>query len=126
MKFEYFKSATSGLLALVTFALAACTTPADVSRPLTEAADKNADFTVRDTPSGFTVEVKYSRYQMIPQTDALLATCRSLVTARAYDEAKLRGGEIQPINEQAVRVSTGRNIVNGRTACNAFAEATWK
>ena len=108
-------------------ALAACTTPADVTRPLTaERADKNARFTLHDTPAGFTVELRYSRYQFVPELDALLTACRSLVTARAFDEAKARGREIEPINDQAVRVSTGRNIVNARSACRAFAEARWK
>jgi len=107
-------------------ALAACTHPADVSRPLTEISDKNAKFTVLDTPTGFTVEVRYSRYQFMPEAGALLVACRSLVTARAYDEAKKRGREIDAINEQTIRVSTGRNELSGRTACRAFAEATFK
>ena len=107
-------------------ALAACTHPADVSRPLTEVADKNAHFTLNDTPAGFTVEVRYSRYQFVPEQSALLTACRSLVLSRAYDEAKRRGREIEPINEQTVRVSTGRNIVTARTACRAFAEARFR
>lgn len=107
-------------------ALAACTHPADVSRPLTEVADKNAHFTLHDTPAGFTVEVRYSRYQFVPEQSALLTACRSLVLSRAYDEAKRRGREIEPINEQTVRVFTGRNIINARSACRAFAEARWK
>ena len=84
---------TKTLVLSATLALAACTHPADVSRPLTEVADKNAKFTLEDTPAG---------------------------------EAKVRGREIEPINEQTVRVSTGRNIVNARTSCRAFAEARWK
>lgn len=107
-------------------ALAACTHPADVSHPLTEVADKNAHFTIKNTPDGFSVEVRYSRYQFVPEADALMVACRSLVTARAYDEAKTRGREIEPINEQTIRVSTGRNIIKARTACRAFAEAKWK
>ena len=107
-------------------ALAACTHAADVSRPLTEVADKNAKFKVKDTPTGFSVEVSYSRYQFVPETSALLTACRSLVTSRAYEEAKSRGREITTINDQTIRVSTGRNILNARTTCRAFAEATWK
>lgn len=107
-------------------AAAACTHPADVSHPLTEVADKNAHFTVKDIPGGLSVEVRYSRYQFVPEASALLVACRSLVTARAYDEAKTRGREIEPINEQTIRVSTGRNIIKARTACRAFAEAHFK
>lgn len=114
------------LIAITALALAACTHPADVSRPLTEVADKNAHFTVKDTADGFSVEVRYSRYQFVPEVGALMAACRSQVTARAYDEAKIRGREIEPINEQTIRLSTGRNILKARTACRAFAEAHWK
>ena len=107
-------------------ALAACTHPADVSRPLTEVEDKNAHFTVKETSAGFSVEVRYSRYQFVPETSALITACRQLATARAYDEAKRRGREIEQINDQTVRVSTGRNIIKARTACRAFAEAQWR
>jgi hypothetical protein len=117
---------TKLLTVCTALALAACTHPADVSRPQTELADKNAKIEVKDTATGFSVDVRYSRYQFIPEMDALLVACRSLLTARAYEEAKRRGREIQPINEQTIRVSTGRNIVTGRTACRAFAEAQWK
>jgi hypothetical protein len=117
---------TKTLVLSAALAIAACTHPADVSRPLTEVADKNAHFTVKDIPGGFSVEVRYSRYQFVPEASALLVACRSLVTARAYDEAKNRGREIEPINEQTIRVSTGRNIIKARTACRAFAEAHFK
>jgi hypothetical protein len=117
---------TKTLVLSAALALAACTHPADVSHPLTEVADKNAHFTVKDTSEGFSVEVRYSRYQFVPEADALMVACRSLVTARAYDEAKTRGREIEPINEQTIRVSTGRNIIKARTACRAFATAIWK
>jgi len=117
---------TKTLVLSAALAVAACTHPADVSRPLTEVADKNAHFTVKDIPGGFSVEVRYSRYQFVPEASALLVACRSLVTARAYDEAKTRGREIEQINEQTIRVSTGRNIVKARTACRAFAEAHFK
>lgn len=106
--------------------LGACTTPADVTKPISTASDPNAKATIRDTDTGFTVEVAYSRYQFVPETGALMTACRSILMARAYEEAKNRGREIQPINEQEIRVSTGRNIVTARTACKAFAEARWK
>jgi hypothetical protein len=117
---------TKTLVLNAALAAAACTHPADVSHPLTEVADKNAHFTVKDIPGGFSVEVRYSRYQFVPEASALLVACRSLVTARAYDEAKTRGREIEPSNEQTIRVSTGRNIIKARTACRAFAEAHFK
>ncbi|MBD8679649.1 hypothetical protein [Sphingomonas sp. CFBP 13720] len=106
--------------------LAACTTAADVSQPLAEGKGNDAKIKVADTADGFTVDVRYSRYQFIPESGALLIACRSIATARAYEEAKSRGREIEPINEQTVRVSTGRNGLVGLTTCRAFAEAQWK
>lgn len=105
--------------------LSACTTPADVSKPLTAGGDKNAKFDIKQTAGGFTVDLRYSRYQFIPEAGALLTACRSIIIARVEEEAKVRGRAIKPIDEQAVRVSVGRNILSGRTACRAFVEAVW-
>lgn len=118
------KKITSMLAALTL--LSACTTAADVSTPLAAGGDKNAKFDIKDTANGFTIDLSYSRYQFVPEADALLVACRSIATTRAYEEAKSRGKEIQPINEQTLRVSTGRNGLSGRTSCRAFVEATWK
>ena len=112
-----------GLAACALYPLAACTTPADVTKPIGEGQHNDAKVEVKDIPNGFSVFVRYDRYQFIPETGALLVACKSLVTARAYEEAKSRGREIEPINEQAIRVSTGRNGVLGLTFCHAFAES---
>lgn len=117
---------TKTLVLSAAAALAACTTPADVSKPIDAGKGNDANVQVADTAVGFTVDVKYSRYQMIPESSALLVACRSIATARAYEEAKSRGREIEPINEQTIRVSTGRNGLLGLTSCRAFAEARWK
>lgn len=106
--------------------LAACTTPADVSKPIDAGKGQDAKIKIIDTAAGFDVDVRYSRYQFIPETSALLVACRSIATARAYEEAKSRGREIEPINEQTIRVSTGRNGLLGLTSCRAFAEAKFK
>jgi hypothetical protein len=106
--------------------LGACTTPADVTKPLSVANDPNAKVAIVDTADGFTVEVAYSRYQFIPETSAIFTACRSIALARASEEAKRRNREIQPINEQDIRVSAGRNILNARTACRAFVETRWR
>ena len=115
-----------GIAFVAIAALSACTTPADVSKPTTAGANENAKFAVKDTATGFTVDLTYSRYQFVPAPDALLVECRSIASSRAYDEARMKGREIQPINDQDIRVSTGRNIVNARTKCRAFVEVHWK
>lgn len=117
---------TKTLVLSTTLALTACTTPADVSKPIGAGRGNDAKVVVADTPGGFTVDVKYSRYQMIPETSAVLTVCRSTAIARVAEEAKSRGREIEPLAEQNVRVSSGRNGILGLTSCRAFAEATWK
>jgi hypothetical protein len=47
------------------------------------------------------------------------------VSSRDLRRSEAAGREIEPINEQTIRASTGRNIINARTACRAFAEAKW-
>jgi predicted small secreted protein len=120
------QTVTAAAVALLAMALAACTTAADVSKPIEAGKGNDAKVKIIDTADGFNVDVKYSRYQMIPESSALLVACRSMATARAYEEAKARGKEIEPINEQTIRVSTGRNGLLGLTSCRAFAEAHWK
>ncbi len=120
------RTITMSLALSATLALAACTTAADVSKPIEAGKGNDAKVQVIDTADGFNVDVKYSRYQMIPESSALLVACRSIATARAYEEAKTRGREIEPINEQTIRVSTGRNGLLGLTSCRAFAEAHFK
>ncbi|MDV3478618.1 hypothetical protein [Sphingobium yanoikuyae] len=71
--------------------LAACTTPADVSQPLAAGGDKNAKFDIKDSATGFTVDLRYSRYQFVPEADVLLVACRSIATTRAYEEGKASG-----------------------------------
>ncbi|WP_157668193.1 hypothetical protein [Croceicoccus marinus] len=106
--------------------IGACTTPADVSRPASTQADENAETKVIPTNVGFDVDVSYSRYQFVPETGALITACRSIALGRAQEEARLQGREIEPIAEQDIRVSTGRNILNARTKCRAYLEARWK
>jgi len=114
----------TALVLAASLAIAACTRPADVSGPVT-ASDKNAKVAIKPTASGFTVDVRYSRYQFVPESNALITACRSIVIARANEEAARAKREIDPVAEQAIRVSTGRNILSGRTSCRAFTEARW-
>jgi hypothetical protein len=80
---------TLPLLLLLT--VSACTTPADVSRPLDAGKGNDAKIKIADTKNGFAVDVRYSRYQFIPESSALLETCRSIVTARAFEDRMVEG-----------------------------------
>jgi len=69
--------------------------------------------------------VAYSRYQFIPESDALTAACKSSLTSIAWEIAEKRGKKILPINEQRIRLSLGRNGLTGMTLCQASVAVEW-
>tara|TARA_R110002167_G_scaffold96861_1_gene256101 strand:- start:138 stop:494 length:357 start_codon:yes stop_codon:yes gene_type:complete len=88
--------------------------------------DKNTEYGVELKQDGFDISVFYSRYQFVPESDAVAIACKQQVTAIAFEYGEKQGKEIQPINEQAIRISMGRNGLTGITSCSAFATAKWK
>lgn len=107
-------------------ALCGCTTPADVSSPSYASQDRNVRATIRSMPDGFSVDLRYSRYQFVPETTALSIACKAALRARADEEARSRNRAIRAIADDEIRVSFGRNIINARTACRAYAEVHWQ
>lgn len=103
--------------------LAGCSSPVKQTATPMTVYDKNTRYAVDDRPDGFTVSVEYSRYQFIPESDAVALACRQQATAIAWEVARSRGVEIKPINDQEVRVSMGRNGGSGVTSCTAAAPA---
>jgi hypothetical protein len=112
------------LLAL--FSLSACATPTVFSQSHLVAYDKDTDYAVDSLNNGFTLSILYSRYQFIPESNAVLLACKSYLTTIAYDLADKNGRGIEPINEQRIRISMGRNGLTGITSCSATAIAIWK
>lgn len=105
------------LAALVlAFMLTSCATPVGYSEKPLARIDKNTTYRVDDHPDGFTITVYYSRYQFIPESDAVAQAGRSALTSTAYDIADARGRKIEPINEQRIKMSMGRNGVSGITS----------
>lgn len=105
--------------------VSACATPVTYTdRPL-QRFDKDTEYAVEGRTGGFTVTVYYSRYQFIPESDAVAVACKQALTAVAHDVAEGRGKKIQQINEQRIRISMGRNGVTGVTSCSATAPAEY-
>ena len=90
------------------------------------AYDKDTEYAVEDTGDGFIVTVNYSRYQFIPESSAVATACKSALTTIAWDVADRRRKKIEPVNEQRIRFSMGRNGVTGITSCQASAPVKWK
>jgi len=116
------------LLALIIFTslLSGCATPTRMTDAAMTAYDKDTDYAVTARPDGFLIAINYSRYQFIPESGAVATACKSALTAIAYEQADKRGRKIQPLNEQRIRISMGRNGMSGITSCSASAIAEWQ
>jgi hypothetical protein len=107
-------------------AVAGCATPASYTAAPMLTYDKDTEYAIEDRTDGFDLTVNYSRYQMVPESSALATACKSALTAIAWDVAKKRAREIEPVNEQRIRISMGRNGLSGITSCSANAPVSWK
>ena len=88
--------------------------------------DQHTEYAVSDSAEGFGLTIYYSRYQFIPESDAVATACKSALTAIAWETADNRRKKIKPLNEQRIRISMGRNGLTGITSCQANAVVEWK
>lgn len=110
----------------VLIALGGCATAVkQTSAPMSQ-YDKNTKYAIEPRPDGFSTSVYYSRYQFVPESDAVALACKQALTSIAHEHASKAGREIQQINEQSIRISMGRNGLTGITSCTASAPAIWK
>lgn len=110
-----------GILAL---ALAGCATPVQQGPAAKAPLDRHSSYAVEDRPDGFVVSVRHERYQFVPETSAVLTTCKAALMNAAHTEATRRGRKVE-INEQQVQASTGRNGLTGITSCEASVPVRW-
>ena len=106
-------------------ALVSCATPVSHVNVPMSTYDKDTEYNITPNETGFGITVFYSRYQMIPESDAVATACKSQLTSIAWEHADEAGKEIEPINEQRIRISMGRNGLSGITSCQASAKADW-
>jgi len=106
--------------------LSSCATPVShINIPL-HTYDKDTEYGVEQNDDGFSIVLYYSRYQFIPESSAVATACKSNITAIAYEYADSKKKEIEPINEQRIKISMGRNGFSGITSCQATAVVKWK
>lgn len=106
--------------------LIGCATPVSHTNIPLSTYDKDTEYGIEKRDDGFAITVFYSRYQFIPESDAVATACRSLLTAIAWEHADNEGRKIELVNEQRIRISMGRNGLTGITSCQANAVAKWK
>lgn len=114
------------ILLSVILLFAGCATPVGHTNIPLVTYDKDTEYGIEDQPDGFGITVYYSRYQFIPESSAVATACKSALTSLAWEVAEKKGKEIEPINEQRIRISMGRNGLSGITSCQAFAVVKWK
>jgi len=114
------------ILISITVFLASCATPVGYTEKELSRYDKNTTYRVDERTNGFTVTMYYSRYQFIPESDAVLAAAKSNLTSICYDVADSKGKEIKPINEQRIKMSMGRNGLSGITSWTGTVKAFYK
>lgn len=106
--------------------LAGCATATKQTDASMTPYDKDTEYALMPQADGFTIAINYSRYQFIPESGAVAIACKSALTAIAYEQAVKQGRKIQPLNEQRIRISMGRNGLSGVTSCSALAVAEWQ
>lgn len=105
--------------------ISACTTPSGIPTEAMTTYDDDTKYLQTPTDSGFKLVVYYSRYQFFPESNAVEAACRSMLTSIAYELADKEGKPIEKINEQRIRISMGRNGMTGITSCLATGVVNW-
>ena len=113
------------ILLLVLLAIQGCATPISHTNIPLSTYDKDTEYGIEESADGFGITVYYSRYQFIPESDALAVACKSQLTSIAWEYADKKGRSINPINEQRIRISMGRNGFSGTTSCQAYTVAKW-
>lgn len=106
--------------------LAGCATPVSYTNAPFTTYDRDTEFAIEEKSDGFDITVNYSRYQFIPESTVVALACKSALTTIAYEAAEKRKRKIAPINDQQIKISTGRNLINGVTTCSANTSAKWE
>jgi hypothetical protein len=120
---------TKNVFSLITIAsitlLTGCATPVGHSNIPLSTYDKDTEYGIEPREDGFGITIYYSRYQFIPESNAVATACKSQLTSIAWEHAEKSGKKIKPMNEQRIKVSMGRNGITGITSCQANGIAEW-
>lgn len=87
--------------------------------------DAHTSYAVDDATTGFVLYVYYSRFQFFPESAAVDQAATSQLLSLAHEIAGQLGKPIEPINEQQIRKSMGRNIFTGITSWSGMVPATF-
>jgi hypothetical protein len=114
------------LTAMCAIALWGCAAPVEYSSQPLQRYDNNTSFRVDDQDDGFTITVYYSRYQFIPESEAVAMAAKSALMSIAYEVSDMRKRPIEQINEQRIKMSMGRNGLSGITSWSGTVRVFYK
>jgi hypothetical protein len=114
------------IVLVISLGLISCTTPMRYTDKPLQPYDRDTQYRIDEIGNGFVITIYYSRFQFYPDITALALTCKSTLTSMAYDYAQKKNRNIKPINEQMIKISTGRNIAARITSCSATVQCNTK
>lgn len=88
--------------------------------------DMDTEYTVEYVPDGFTLMVNYRYQQFTVRSSAAETACKAALTTVANSLAERRQRQIEPVNEQLIKLTTSRSWSGKVAACSASAPIVWK
>lgn len=74
-------------LAFAVASVGGCAAPVSHTNIPLSTYDKDTEFGIEDRPGGFGITVYYSRYQFLPESDAVATACKGQLTAIAWEHS---------------------------------------
>ena len=112
------------LFVYVIFSLSGCATSVGNMYSPLASYDKDTKYGIEYNEEGFSIIISYSR--VIPDYNVVATDCKSQLTAIAWEHSEKIGKEIEPINEQSIRIVMDQDFLSGLTSCQAKAKVKWK
>lgn len=100
---------------LVLLSLVGCSSPNTYTNAEMTPYDDRTEYHIEDQADGFTIFVNYTQYSMVHSRIGISEAGKSAMMSLAYELADKRGKKLQPIEEQRVKMSTGRNGLSGNS-----------
>ena len=74
-------------IVMVSLLIGSCTTPMRQAGVQMIPYDRDTEYSITPRESDFAIAIYYSRYQFIPESNAVAVACKSALTSIAYEHA---------------------------------------
>jgi hypothetical protein len=103
-----------------------CSSPSRLTDKEMTPYDDHTQYAIEEREDGFVITVGYSQYQFVRDGNSVAEACRSALKVIAHEIADKQNKKIEPLDEQRIRISIGRNGLTGRSSCYAQGVAKWR